>query len=74
MNTILTDGLSIMLIGMGTVLCFLCILIISMHIMSAIVGWLNIIFPEIKDIAKSSIKTNDDDCVALAIATVFNRK
>ena len=34
MNSGLTDGLSLMAIGMGTVLLFLCILIISMQTIS----------------------------------------
>ena len=73
MNTVLTDGISVMLIGMGTVLCFLCILIISMHIMSGIVIYLNKIFPEIKENVNNT-KPSGDDCIALAIAAVFNKK
>lgn len=73
MNSTLTDGLSIMLIGMGTVLCFLCILIFSMYIMSAVVKYLNKLFPEVTA-ATSSVKTNNDDCIALAVAAAFNRK
>ena len=73
MSTTLTDGLSIMLIGMGTVLCFLCILILSMHIMSAIIGFLNKIFPE-KSISVNKVHINKDDCIALAIAAAYNQK
>ena len=46
MNETLMQGVSVMLIGMGTVVAFLCITIISMFVMSFVVGKLNKLFPE----------------------------
>ena len=40
------QGLVAMCIGMGTVLSFLCLMIVAMTIMSAVVRKLNQIFPE----------------------------
>ena len=46
MTNALLEGVSVMLVGMGTVLVFLCIMIISMYLMSAGVKYLNKFFPE----------------------------
>ena len=46
MNGLLIQGISVMCIGMGTVVAFLCITIVSMFIMSAAVKKLNQLFPE----------------------------
>ena len=48
MNETLMQVISVMLIGMGTVVAFLCITILSMFVMSFIVGKLNKLFPENK--------------------------
>ena len=77
MNELLIEGLSAMLIGMGTVLSFLCLMIISMFFMSKIVRKLNEIFPEAVP-AGGGIKattSNDDSEVAAAIvAAIFRSK
>ena len=75
MNELLVEGLSAMLIGMGTVLSFLCLMIISMFIMSKVVRKLNEIFPEAvtATAAKVPAKTDDSE-VAAAIATAMFRK
>ena len=71
MNEILSEGLVMMCIGMGFVLCFLCMLIISMMVMSKVVGYLNKIFPEIIETPKKQVKSSSDDTeIAVAIAAV----
>ena len=76
MNELLLEGLSAMLIGMGTVLSFLCLMIISMFIMSKIVGKLNIIFPEAvpqgANVKKAA--SGDDSEIAAAIVAAMFRK
>ena len=67
-------GLQMMLIGMGFVLSFLCLLILSMSIMSKVVGYLNKIFPEaVEEVKKSAKKASgdDDSAIAVAIAAVM---
>lgn len=71
----LKEGLTLLALGMGFVLTFLCILIASMHIMSKIVGWLNKLFPEAVEEVKSAAKTiSDDTAIALAIAAAKFRR
>lgn len=72
----LTTGLTLMGLGMGFVLSFLVILIAAMFGMSAIVGYLNKIFPEKVEVVekKSTKTTNDDAAIALAIAAVLAKR
>ena len=78
MNETLLQGVSVMLIGMGTVVTFLCITIVSMFIMSAVVGKLNQIFPEaapaVAGGAKKIVASGDDSEVAAAIVAAMFRK
>ena len=77
MNELLLEGLAAMLIGMGTVLSFLCLMIISMFIMSRIVGKLNIIFPEAVPQTGGNVKkitSGDDSEIAAAIVAAMFRK
>ena len=78
MNETLMQGVSVMLIGMGTVVAFLCVTIISMFVMSFIVGKLNQIFPEavpaVAGGAKKAIASNDDSEVAAAIVAALFKK
>ena len=78
MNETLMQGVSVMLIGLGTVVAFLCVTIISMFVMSFIVGKLNQIFPEavpaVAGGAKKAISSNDDSEVAAAIVAALFRK
>ena len=78
MNETLVQGGSIMLIGMGTVVAFLCVTIISMNVMSFIVGKLNKLFPEALPVvaggAKNVATSNDDSEIAAAIVAALFRK
>ena len=78
MNGLLIQGISVMCIGMGTVVAFLCITIVSMFIMSAAVKKLNQLFPEavpaVAGGAKKSTTSNDDSEVAAAIVAALFRK
>ena len=72
----LAEGLVAMCIGMGTVLLFLCLMIVSMIIMSAIVKKLNQIFPEAVSQAagiKKVISSNDEE-IAVAILSAMLKK
>lgn len=70
-------GFTLMGIGMGTVLLFLCVLIGSMRIMSMIVLYLNKIFPEKVETVQKAVKkvvSNDDEAIAVALAAIMARK
>ena len=77
MSETLVQGLTIMFIGMGTVLAFLCLLIVSMHVMSCVVGKLNEIFPQalpeaVGNSAKNS--SSSDEEIAVAIVSAMFKK
>jgi oxaloacetate decarboxylase gamma subunit len=75
MNGNLAEGLTLLALGMGFVLSFLCILIAAMFGMSAIVGYLNKLFPEkIEVVEKKSVAKTDDAAIAVAIAAIMARK
>lgn len=78
MNETLMQGVSVMLIGMGTVVAFLCITIISMSVMSFVVEKLNKIFPEAVPVVVGNTKktntNNDDSEIAVAIIAAMFRK
>ena len=69
------EGLSAMLIGMGTVLSFLCLMILAMFIMSKTVRKLNEIFPEAVPVSAGAkrITSNDDSEIAAAIVAAMFR-
>lgn len=70
-------GFTLMGIGMGTVLVFLCVLIGSMRIMSTIVLYLNKIFPEKVETVQKAVKkvvSDDDEAIAVALAAIMARK
>lgn len=76
-NEILENGLILLVMGMGFVLCFLTILIFSMRIMSKIVLWLNKIFPEAVEEVKTATKkvsANVDEAIAVAIAAIMTKR
>lgn len=77
MNGLLGQGISVMCIGMGTVLMFLCLTILSMFIMSKIVRKLNEIFPEaVPQTAggKARKAVSDDAEIAVAILSAMFKK
>jgi len=77
MSEILENGLILLVMGMGFVLCFLTILIFSMGIMSKIVLWLNKIFPEAVEEVKTAAKkvnTAVDEAIAVAIAAIMAKR
>lgn len=77
MNENLANGLVLLGMGMGFVLCFLTILIFVMKIMSAVVAYLNKLFPEASEQIKSSVKKaadNLDEAVAVAIAAIMAKR
>ncbi len=77
MNELLIEGLSAMFIGMGTVLSFLCLMIISMFVMSKVVKKLNEIFPETVPAAagakKVAAKSDDSEIAAAIVAALFKK-
>ena len=76
MNEILSEGLVMMCIGMGTVLLFLCTLIIAMSVMSFCIIRLNKWFPEAiaATTGQKQVTTSNDEAVAVAIAAAVARK
>ena len=76
MNEILSEGLALMCIGMGTVLLFLCTLILSMNIMSVCVLKLNEWFPEAVPASAGAkpVATSNDEAIAVAIAAAVAKK
>lgn len=76
MNENLLLGLQMMGIGMGFVICFLCVLIAGMAIMSKVVGYLNKLFPEAVEEVKKAVKkaADEDSVIAAVIAAVMAKK
>ncbi len=73
----LENGLALLVIGMGMVLSFLCLLIFCMNIMSKAVAYLNKLFPEAVEEVKSTAKkvsSNIDEAVAVAIAAIMAKR
>lgn len=74
----LDEGVVIMLIGMGVVFIFLCVMVWVMGIMSKVVMYLNTIFPEQANVtdkpSKKSAVSRIDDMVVVAIAAAIKRK
>lgn len=77
MNSTLIEGTMVMAMGMGTVLTFLCLTILSMVVMSTVVGYLNKIFPEVvAEPAGAKVKkasSNDEEIAAAIVAAMFRK-
>lgn len=77
MNSTLIEGAMVMAMGMGTVLTFLCLTILSMVVMSTVVGYLNKIFPEVvAEPAGAKVKkasSNDEEIAAAIVAAMFRK-
>lgn len=70
-------GLELMLLGMGFVISFLFVLVAAMFGMSAVVKYLNKLFPEkVEVVEKKSAKSQagDDAVIAAVVAAVLARK
>lgn len=70
-------GLELLILGMGFVLAFLCILVGTMYIMSMFVGYLNKVFPEAVEVVERKSKkvtSSDDDLIAIALAAIVSKK
>lgn len=78
MNETFIQSLTVMFIGMGTVLAFLCTTIISMLVMAKVVKKLNEIFPEAVPQAAGTCKVaqaaNEDENIAIAILSALLKK
>lgn len=73
----LENGLVILGMGMGFVLCFLVILIFAMLLLKQVVTYLNKLFPEAVEEVKSTAKkvsSNVDEAVAVALAVIMAKK
>ena len=71
------NGLVVMLTGMGFVLVFLTIMIFVMFAMSAVVKYLNKLFPEAVEEVKTTVKkatANVDEAIAVAIAAIMAKR
>ena len=75
--TKLIEGLILMVMGMGVVLCFLAVMIFGMGIMSKIIAYLNKLFPEaveeVKTVSKK-VSANVDEAIAVALAAIMAKK
>ncbi len=73
-EALLDEGLVMVVIGMGTVFVFLCVMVWAMDLMSACVAQLNKWFPEaVPEPAKRPVAASDDAAVALAIAVAASK-
>lgn len=74
--TVLEEGSVILMLGIGFVLAFLCILVFAMQIMSKVIGVLNKYYPEkIVEQGKPSKRPNvsEEEAVAVAIAVAYSK-
>lgn len=73
----LSNGLVLLGMGMGFVLCFLTIMIFSMLILKHVVAYLNKLFPEAVEEVKTTAKkvsANAEEAIALALAVIAKKR
>lgn len=73
----LSNGLVLLGMGMGFVLCFLTILIFAMGILAKVVAYLNKLFPEAVEEVKTAAKKTAagvDEAIAIALAAVAAKR
>ena len=74
--TLLKEGCTLMVIGMGTVFLFLTVMILVMEINSRFIKILNKYFPEEipqEKLGRKKQPSNNDDEIAVAIACAINQ-
>lgn len=65
----ISEGITITLVGMGTVFSFLVLLVLAMLIMAKVVIWLNKVMPEqVAEVKAKPVRVENNDDVAVAIA------
>ena len=77
MSGTLSNGLVLLGMGMGFVLCVLTILIFAMFILKNVVQYLNKLFPEAVEEVKTTVKktaANVDEAIAVAIAAIMAKR
>ena len=77
MSGTLSNGLTLLGMGMGFVLCFLTILIFAMFILKNVVQYLNKLFPQAVEEVKTAAKktaANVDEAIAVAIAAIMAKR
>ena len=77
MSGTLSNGLVLLGMGMGFVLCFLTILIFAMFILKNVVQYLNKLFPEAVEEVKTTVKktaANVDEAIAVAISAIMAKR
>jgi len=65
-NGILDQGLTLMLVGMGTVFAFLSVLVVAMWIMSLLIGRLTAV--------EESVDATDEEVAAISAALIRHRR
>ena len=77
MSENLLIGLEFLVLRLGFVWVFWCILVGAMYVMSMVVGYLNKIFPEAVEVVERKSKkvaSSEDDLIAVALAAIVSKK
>lgn len=77
MDTLLYEGIQIMVLGMGTVFMFLVILIVTMGIIAKFIKLINKILPEpaeAKPAQPPAVSADEGSAIAIAIAAAYMKK